>query len=257
MKLEMPVAAADAYKSQSQIARVLTETWAEDNLYCISCTAPSIDRAPNNARAVDFWCNGCDARYQLKASRQQHTRRVPDAGYDAMMEAVLGDRCPNLLVLHYEPSWRVANLVAVPSFCFTPSVIERRKPLAPTARRAGWVGCNIRLDRIPLDSRLTMVRTGVPSDASEVRAAYKRMAELAKADVATRAWTLDVLTCVRAIGKQRFSLDELDEVYRFEDHLAALHPKNKHVRPKIRQQLQVLRDMGLIHFLGAGRYAVN
>ena len=34
----------------------------------------------------------------------------------------------------------------------------------------------------------------------------------------------------------------------------ALHPDNRHVRDKIRQQLQVLRDLGLVEFLGRGRY---
>ena len=29
---------------------------------------------------------------------------------------------------------------------------------------------------------------------------------------------------------------------------------NRHVRPKIRQQLQVLRDLGLLDFLGGGSY---
>ncbi len=29
-----------------------------------------------------------------------------------------------------------------------------RKPLSPTARRAGWVGCNIVLQQLPEDGRL-------------------------------------------------------------------------------------------------------
>jgi type II restriction enzyme len=33
-----------------------------------------------------------------------------------------------------------------------------------------------------------------------------------------------------------------------------LHPDNRHVRDKIRQQLQVLRNLGLVEFLGRGRY---
>jgi hypothetical protein len=36
--------------------------------------------------------------------------------------------------------------------------------------------------------------------------------------------------------------------------LEDLHPANRHVRDKIRQQLQVLRDLGLIEFLGRGGY---
>lgn len=51
--------------------------------------------------------------------------------------------------------------------------------------------------------------------------------------------------------KIRFTLAD---VYRYEDELARLHPRNRHVRDKIRQQLQVLRDLGIVEFLGGGRY---
>jgi len=32
---------------------------------------------------------------------------------------------------------------------------------------------------------------------------------------------------------------------------------NRHVRAKIRQQLQILRDLGSLHFLGRGRYRLR
>jgi hypothetical protein len=34
---------------------------------------------------------------------------------------------------------------------------------------------------------------------------------------------------------------------------ATPHPDNRHVPDKIRQQLQILRDLGLVEFLGQGR----
>ena len=40
--------------------------------------------------------------------------------------------------------------------------------------------------------------------------------------------------------------------YALEDNLSRLHPANRHVRDKIRQQLQILRDLGLLEFLGGG-----
>jgi type II restriction enzyme len=33
-----------------------------------------------------------------------------------------------------------------------------------------------------------------------------------------------------------------------------VHPDNRHVRDKIRQQLHVFRDLGFVEFLGRGRY---
>jgi type II restriction enzyme len=66
-----------------------------------------------------------------------------------------------------------------------------------------------------------------------------------------RGWTLDVLNVVRALNKNEFILQD---VYAFAAHLPKLHPANRHVRDKIRQQLQVLRDLGFVEFLGGGRY---
>jgi type II restriction enzyme len=37
----------------------------------------------------------------------------------------------------------------------------------------------------------------------------------------------------------------------------ALHPENNYVRPKIRQQLQVLPDQGWLEFLGRRRYRLR
>jgi type II restriction enzyme len=38
------------------------------------------------------------------------------------------------------------------------------------------------------------------------------------------------------------------------NHLKAIYPTNQHITDKIRQQLQFLRDLGLVEFLGDGKY---
>jgi len=60
-----------------------------------------------------------------------------------------------------------------------------------------------------------------------------------------------MLNVVRALRKTEFALQD---IYAFAGQLQELHPDNRHVRDKIRQQLQVLRDLGFIEFLGHGRY---
>jgi hypothetical protein len=62
------------------------------------------------------------------------------------------------------------------------------------------------------------------------------------------------MKCVDLLGRDEFTLDD---VYAFEDRLAAIYPGNNNIRPKIRQQLQVLRDQGYLIFLGRGRYQVR
>jgi type II restriction enzyme len=75
-----------------------------------------------------------------------------------------------------------------------------------------------------------------------------------KSPPSVRGWTLDVLAAVRRLAKPRFSLQEL---YELEPYLQGIHPHNRNVRPKIRQQLQVLRDLGLIKFTSPGNYAIR
>lgn len=252
MRVQMEFGVAALYKSASQRARVVTELWAERNLYCANCDSPALTRSRPNAQAIDFACPNCCATFQLKSQSSAFSRRIVDAGYEAMRRAIVGDRTPNLIALHYDVgTWGVKNLVLVPRFAFSMSVIEKRKPLASTARRAGWIGCNILLCNIPEDARIDLVREGVPTNPDLVRSKYSQLTPLTRMDVDVRGWTLDVLRVARSLGKRHFSLDEL---YAHETELRSLHPANRNVKPKIRQQLQRLRDLGIIEFGGPGHY---
>jgi type II restriction enzyme len=77
----------------------------------------------------------------------------------------------------------------------------------------------------------------------EVRARFKRVIPLKDIGIKERGWTLDVLNAIRRLGKTEFSTAD---AYAFTRELEKLHPDNRHVRDKIRQQLQVLRDAGLL-----------
>ena len=59
---------------------------------------------------------------------------------------------------------------------------------------------------------------------------------------------------VSRLKKESFSLAD---VYNAENELVRLFPKNKNIKAKVRQQLQILRDKGWLSFLGNGRYAIN
>ena len=255
MHLNLPRGGLEDYKSASQRARVATEAWGESNLYCANCSSPSLRSAPPNTPAIDYVCPACNSPFQLKSQSRPFSYRLTDAAYDKMLEAIEQRRTPNLLVLHYQPErWRVWNLILVPQFAFSRSVLERRKPLGSSARRAGWVGCNILLGNIPPDAKIPIVRDGSPASPAEVRALYARLRPIGKLDLEKRGWTLDVLNVVRTLGKQEFFLAD---VYAFEDELFRLHRANRHIRDKIRQQLQVLRDLDFVEFLGGGEYRLR
>lgn len=250
MNLAMEVGKAEGFKSQAQIARVVSEDWARQNLYCPACASDELTRAPNNTKVFDFTCPRCVARFQLKSSRRWDGHRIPDAGYNAMMEAISTNNNPNLFILHYGNNWTVQNLFLIPSFFLSGSAIQKRKPLAPTARRAGWIGCNILLSNIPSAGRIAIVVDGHVVEQTEVRKKYVRARPFAAIDAEIRGWTLDVFRIIDELP-QEF---KLSDVYDQEERLVALHPRNMNIRPKIRQQLQVLRDMGMIRFVGGGRY---
>jgi type II restriction enzyme len=172
-----------------------------------------------------------------------------------MCYAIRHDDTPHFFLMSYTlDSMLVQNLLCIPDFALTESALEKRPPLAPTARRAGWIGCNILLDRIPIDARISIVKENRPVSPAEVRRAYRRLKPLASLKLERRGWTLDVLNAVRSLGKTQF---DLPEVYSQELSLKKLHPGNHHIQPKIRQQLQVLRDLGLLEFLGGGSYRLR
>ena len=255
MDLHLPTTGLKRYKSASQRARVGTESWGAANFFCPACESRRLNLAPRNTVAVDFFCPACQSPFQLKSQSKPLGAKIVGAAYSEMKRAILEDRTPNLFVLHYDlDTWAVRTVLLVPHFAFALSAVERRKPLAPTARRAGWVGCNILLEKIPVHARIPVVSEGSPHTPREVRSSYDRLRPLEKLRVEKRGWTLDVLQVVQSLGKLEFTLAD---VYAHADALAKLHPNNAHVRDKIRQQLQVLRDLGLLKFLGDGAYRLK
>lgn len=252
MDLRLPTTNLDNYESGSQRARVSTEPWGEANLYCAACDSPRISSLPTGTHAVDFSCPSCASRYQLKSSASKFGNRVIDGAYAAMHRAILSDQTPNLFFLHYKlPQLTVESVLLIPRFAFSLSCVEKRNALSPTARRAGYVGCYFVLDRIPPDARIPIIQNARPVSSSQVRKAYNRIRSLEDLNIEKRGWTLDVLNIVKSLNKAEF---ELKEVYEHQDLLAKLHPDNAHIQPKIRQQLQELRDMKLVKFLGDGHY---
>jgi hypothetical protein len=52
---------------------------------------------------------------------------------------------------------RVNDFILILKHFFVPDIIERRNPLSSDARRAGWEGCNILIDKVPEQGRIPIV----------------------------------------------------------------------------------------------------
>ena len=81
---------------------------------------------------------------------------------------------------------------------------------------------------------------------------WNQTAFLADQKTDSRGWTIEILRILEKIPSKNFALKD---IYSFEGELQRKFPNNNFVRDKIRQQLQVLRDKGLLKFKGNGRYS--
>jgi hypothetical protein len=251
MKLEFEESQT-AYSSGSQSARACTETWVRAWVYCPHCGNPRIEPFPNNSKLADFFCKACNEEFELKSQKGKFGAKVLDGEFKTKCERLAASNNPSLFLMNYDlKSLSVVNLFIVPKHFFVREIIEERKPLAPTARRAGWKGSRILLDRVPESGKIHIVQGGVIRPKEVVLSNWQRTLFLRSESVETRGWLLDVMNCVESLGKRDFTLDE---VYAFERHLGGLYPGNQNVRPKIRQQLQYLRDRGFIEFVSRGQY---
>lgn len=129
-------------------------------------------------------------------------------------------------------------------------MIIKRKPLSITAKCAGWVGCNIDLRKVPESGKVFLVKDQQVIPRDNVTEQFQKTLFLRQQSQQTRGWTLDVWQCIDSLDTN-FSLNQ---VYAFSDLLKLKHPENNHIKDKIRQQLQVLRDKGIIVFTGRGHY---
>jgi type II restriction enzyme len=243
------------YDSGSQKARAWTERWVSDSLYCPNCGHPKISQFPANRPVADFFCSSCSEEYELKSQKGLFGAKVVDGAFRTMCERLASQNNPNLLLLNYDLArLSVTNVFIIPKHFFVLEVIEKRKPLADTARRAGWVGCNILLSQIPPSGKIFFIRDSQPQPKKFVLAQWQKTLFLREESPDERGWLIEVMKCVEAIEKTEFSLDD---VYRFEQRLGEKYPNNKNVRPKIRQQLQMLRDRGYLDFVSRGYYRLR
>jgi type II restriction enzyme len=243
------------YSSGSQNARLWTEQWVSAWGYCLHCGNPKISKFVNNQPLADFHCTSCKEEYELKSKKGKFGPTVADGAYKTKCERIAANNNPNLLLMNYDlKSLSVVNLFIVPKHFFVRDIVQERKPLAATARRAGWVGSNILLDKVPEVGKIHIVKNVVVRPKDTVLSEWQKTLFLRQEPLEARGWLLDVLKCVESLRMQEFTLDD---VYSFEDHLSGLYPGNQNVRPKIRQQLQYLRDRGLIEFVTRGHYRLT
>lgn len=115
MDLRLDPMLAAAYRSPSQIAKNVTEPWAERNLFCPACTSDRVGSLRANTAVLDFRCPRCAERYQLKSKSSRFGRKVRNSAYGKKMEAIMAGEAPHYVFLHYSrETWHVQNLFIIP-----------------------------------------------------------------------------------------------------------------------------------------------
>lgn len=221
-------------------------------MYCPICGELTIRRAEPNAPVKDFVCNNCKSQYELKSKKNDSDRfqsTVADGVYGTMIDRITSLDNPSFFFMHYN-RYEVNNLIIVPKCFFTPDIIEKRNALSNNARRAGWEGCNILMQRIPATAKIPIILNGVTMPVADVISKYKRVYSLQTKSMESRGWLVDTLHLVERL-EETFTLKQM---YDFCDELKIKHPNNNHIKDKIRQQLQYLRDKGFVEFKGNGVY---
>lgn len=253
MDLEFSAIPEGQYTSRSQIARVATQAWVSRELPCLKCSSHPLTPTIENTKSRDFVCAECGEPYELKSKGGHFTRWIANGDYHTLLETIRSGRTPNLLLLEYDArALSVQRLQAIHRTLLSPVAVVPRNPLSPSARRAGWRGCNLDLTGIPQAGRVPIIWDGAVLPWQTVVGAWSRFDFMIRVRQESKGWLRDVLACIQRLSSTVFTLDE---AYGFEPVLAELHPANQNVRPKIRQQLQVLVAQGVLRRLRPGVYA--
>lgn len=239
-----------------QRVRQMSEKWAGQNLRCPECSK-KLTPAKANLPSLDLLCEGCGLQFELKAKglgpRKSVIRSLNGGNYKStVLRTAAPDDSPSLFVIGYDKnSLKVIRVLLHSHQYFVPSTLTERKPLKSSAKRAGWVGCNIQLHLIPNIGTITVFEDGYLTPKCSLQDAWRKsLIPEDSGDMRDKGWLVDIIRVVQGLPTD-FSLAD---IYAHSPELAALHPENRHVKAKIRQQLQVLRNNEKLVFLGRGRY---
>ena len=254
MNLSFDKKLAYGYTSQSQKIRVLTEQWVGDQVYCPNCGHDNMGKYPNGKPVGDFFCSSCAEDYELKSKKDKIGNRILDGAYSSMIERLNSENNPNFFFLNYNiKNYEVQNFIVIPKHFFTPEIIIKRNQGIPN--RPNYIMCSIDLSLIPHGGKIFYVKDKKIEPKNKVLSEWQKTLFLREEkEINAKGWLLDIMNCVEKLERKEFSLDD---TYVFENFLSKKHPENKHIKDKIRQQLQVLRDKNYLQFLGGGKYRIK
>lgn len=254
MNLSFEQSLSKNYTNNSQKIRAMSEPWTVQNIFCPNC-GHELSELENNKKVSDFLCKNCLENFEQKASKNKFKNKVLASEYYSLIQRLEATDKPHFFFLHYlDVIFSVNDFFVVPKYFFVSEIIEKRKPLSNNAKRAGWTWANILFSQIPSSWKIYYVEDGKIISKEKILQKWEKtkfLKEIKRDNL--KWWILDIMNCIDSLNKTDF---KLKEIYAFEKDLEILHPENKNIKPKIRQQLQFLRDKWYLEFIKKWRYRV-
>ena len=85
---------AEGDHSNSQKIRVMSESWVNDNVYCVEC-GNKLTHFENNRPVGDFYCAKCKEEFELKCNKSKLGAKIIDGAYGTMIRKIEKDGCHN------------------------------------------------------------------------------------------------------------------------------------------------------------------
>lgn len=238
----------------TQAIKMLSEFWTANNIFCPICWSAliqhKIDKPVN-----DLFCRDCKADFELKSSKGNLGKTIPWWAYEIMIKEMI-DNPMHLFVLKYSEDYTIKNFLVVPKYFFIPEIIQKRntsKVKQKNWKIRLWTWWNILFDKIPEGWKIHYIENWKYKTRTEILNEWEKIKFLEKEKSTSKGWIFDIMIYIEKLNKKEFTLDE---IYSFEHELKLKHPENNNIKPKIRQQLQFLRDKWYLEFLEKGNYRI-
>ena len=239
-------------KSNSQIVRLLTENWVQNTIFCPICWNFLLHHR-NNAKVRDFYCRKCWENFELKSFKSKKIKDyILGSEYNTLIKQIIS-KPVHLFLLSYIEDYTITNFLFIPKYFFTPQIISPRKPLSSNAKRSGWKGSIIHLNKIPESGKIYFIKDRFYKTKTEILQEVQKVKFLQQETLDKKWWIFDIMLCIERIGRKRFYLKDM---YQFEEFLKNKYPHNNNIKAKIRQQLQFLRNKWYLKFLWNWWYEV-
>jgi type II restriction enzyme len=145
------------WKSESRIVGEACEYYVKNNVKCVRCNNNNFEKCKTNEKSKDLICSSCNQIFQIKAKnttqkqtntiKNKNTFKTIGGEYSTTLNHI-NEKIDYFIILYEKHSYKIINILYIQNENINSNCIIPRKPLARTAKRAGWQGCNILFNNI-------------------------------------------------------------------------------------------------------------